>query len=43
VIKSGAVVDRIPLDSPGAVEIRGRTLYATASVFGNGTVVTRAL
>ncbi len=34
VIKGGAVVDRIPLDSPGAVEIRGHTLYATSGVFG---------
>ena len=45
VIEAGVVVDRIPLDSPGAVEIRGGTLYATSGVFGppSGSVVTRAL
>jgi hypothetical protein len=44
VIKGGAVVDRIPLDSPGAVEIRGHTLYATSGVFGpSGSVVMRSL
>ncbi len=47
VIEAGAVVDRIPLATPGAVEIRGGTLYATSGVFGppgsTGSVVTRAL
>ena len=47
VIEAGAVVDRIPLATPGAVEIRGGTLYATSGVFGppgsTGSVVMRSV
>jgi hypothetical protein len=47
VIEAGVVVDRIPLATPGAVEVRGGTLYATSGVFGppgsTGSVVMRTL